>query len=320
MLGTGEYLAPEQASGGAVSPATDVYSLGVVLWELLTGDVPFVGDTFVAVAMRHVNEAPPDLRERRPDVPPRLAAAVDKALEKDPAQPLPVDGRVRHGAAGLPRRGRARSAPRRLWTTPARRSSRAPCAAPPRIAPAALSSASARLGAARACRCRRGVRCGRAARRCEPRQRRHAGGGAAGTAVQLHGVGDVYSDPDHPDTHGDTALQATDGSTATYWYTQTYGDQSSAGSRPGSASSSTRTAQSARSELTVTTRRRLHGGDPGRQLGVRAVRRSTRASQTVDGTTTFTLERQDRAVLRRLDHGAARRSGTRRSPKSPAKS
>src|SRR4051794_39302449 len=89
VLGTGEYLAPEQASGKPVSPATDVYSLGVVLWELLAGDVPFVGDNFVAVALRHVNEPPPHLRERRPDVTPRLEAAVERALAKDPGRRFP---------------------------------------------------------------------------------------------------------------------------------------------------------------------------------------------------------------------------------------
>ena len=89
VLGTGEYLAPEQASGKPVSPATDVYSLGVVLWELLAGDVPFAGENFVAVALRHVNEPPPSLRERRPDVSPRLAAAVERALAKDPARRFP---------------------------------------------------------------------------------------------------------------------------------------------------------------------------------------------------------------------------------------
>src|SRR5207248_6043719 len=89
VLGTGEYLAPEQASGKPVSPATDVYSLGVVLWELLAGDVPFEGENFVAVALRHLNEPPPDLRERRPDVSPRLAAAVECALAKDPARRFP---------------------------------------------------------------------------------------------------------------------------------------------------------------------------------------------------------------------------------------
>jgi serine/threonine-protein kinase len=61
-----------------------VYSLGVVVYELLTGDVPFPGENFVAIAMKHINEPPPDLLEKRPDVPLRLAAAVDRALEKDP--------------------------------------------------------------------------------------------------------------------------------------------------------------------------------------------------------------------------------------------
>src|SRR5262249_3041379 len=71
------------------TPATDVYSLGVVLYELLTGDVPFPGENFVAVAMKHLNELPPDVLERRRDIPMRLAAAVDRALEKDPALRFP---------------------------------------------------------------------------------------------------------------------------------------------------------------------------------------------------------------------------------------
>jgi eukaryotic-like serine/threonine-protein kinase len=86
VLGTSNYLSPEQASGKATTPSTDVYSLGVVVYELLTGDVPFPGENFVAIAMKHINDPPPDLLERRPDVPLRLAAAVDRALEKDPGR------------------------------------------------------------------------------------------------------------------------------------------------------------------------------------------------------------------------------------------
>jgi serine/threonine-protein kinase len=90
VLGTSNYIAPEQANGRHVEPRTDVYSLGVVLFELLDGEVPFPGDNFVSVAMKHVNEPPPDLVERRPDVPPRLAAAIDRALAKRPEDRFPT--------------------------------------------------------------------------------------------------------------------------------------------------------------------------------------------------------------------------------------
>jgi eukaryotic-like serine/threonine-protein kinase len=90
VLGTSDYIAPEQAQGQQVDEHTDVYSLGVVLYELLTSEVPFPGENFVAVAMRHINEPPPAIRDKRPDVPPRVEAAVQKAMAKDPADRFPT--------------------------------------------------------------------------------------------------------------------------------------------------------------------------------------------------------------------------------------
>jgi eukaryotic-like serine/threonine-protein kinase len=89
VLGTSNYIAPEQASGRRVDAQTDVYALGVVLFELLTGEVPFDGENFVAVAMRHINEPAPSVLTRRGDVPLRIVAAVDRALAKDPRQRFP---------------------------------------------------------------------------------------------------------------------------------------------------------------------------------------------------------------------------------------
>ncbi len=89
VIGTSNYIAPEQASGRAVDERTDIYSLGVVLFELLTGDVPFPGESFVAVALRHVHEEPPSVLELRPDVPSRVAQLVDRALAKDPDERFP---------------------------------------------------------------------------------------------------------------------------------------------------------------------------------------------------------------------------------------
>ena len=90
VLGTSNYIAPEQASGQPVDAHSDVYSLGAVLYELLAGDVPFPGENFVAVAMKHMHEPAPNLLEVRKDVPLRVAAAVDRALEKDPEQRFPT--------------------------------------------------------------------------------------------------------------------------------------------------------------------------------------------------------------------------------------
>ena len=89
VMGTSDYIAPEQARGAKATAQTDIYSLGIVLYELLTGEVPFTGDNFVAVAMRHINEPVPSVRERRPDISPRLDAAVRRALAKSPRDRFP---------------------------------------------------------------------------------------------------------------------------------------------------------------------------------------------------------------------------------------
>jgi eukaryotic-like serine/threonine-protein kinase len=84
VLGTSDYIAPEQARGDKVDQKTDIYSLGTVLYELLTGDVPYEGDNFVAVAMRHVNDPVPSVLDRRRDTPIRLDLAVRRAMAKNP--------------------------------------------------------------------------------------------------------------------------------------------------------------------------------------------------------------------------------------------
>jgi eukaryotic-like serine/threonine-protein kinase len=86
IVGTAQYLSPEQARGRAVGPQTDIYSLGVVLYEMLAGRVPFEGDSSVAIAMQHVSDPAPPLRALAPDVPESLALVVAHAMLKDPTQ------------------------------------------------------------------------------------------------------------------------------------------------------------------------------------------------------------------------------------------
>ncbi len=89
VLGTTDYVSPEQALGQPVTGQSDIYSLGIVLYELLTGEVPFTGDTPVAVAMRHVREDVPDVQRLRPEVSAATAAVVDRATAHDLARRYP---------------------------------------------------------------------------------------------------------------------------------------------------------------------------------------------------------------------------------------
>ncbi|MFF2811530.1 protein kinase [Streptomyces sp. NPDC058000] len=83
-IGSPAYMAPEQAMGGAVGPYTDLYALGVLLHELLSGEVPFAGSTALGVLHRHLHEEPVPVRRLRPDVPEALEALVLHLLRKDP--------------------------------------------------------------------------------------------------------------------------------------------------------------------------------------------------------------------------------------------
>ena len=85
IIGTAQYLSPEQARGAPVDQTSDLYSTGIVLFELLTGDVPFTGDSPVEIAMKHLAEVPPLPSEFRPDVPDDLDLVVVRALAKEPA-------------------------------------------------------------------------------------------------------------------------------------------------------------------------------------------------------------------------------------------
>jgi eukaryotic-like serine/threonine-protein kinase len=85
IVGTAQYLSPEQARGTAVDQRSDVYSLGIVLYELLTGTVPFGGDTPVEIAMKHLSAVPEPPSTRRPEIPRDLDLIVMRALAKDPA-------------------------------------------------------------------------------------------------------------------------------------------------------------------------------------------------------------------------------------------
>ena len=86
VLGTAHYISPEQAQGKDLTAASDIYSLGIVLYEATTGQLPFDGPDAVSVALKQVNDLPVPPREINPDIDPGLEAIIMKAMAKNPAE------------------------------------------------------------------------------------------------------------------------------------------------------------------------------------------------------------------------------------------
>jgi eukaryotic-like serine/threonine-protein kinase len=282
VLGTSNYLSPEQARGQTVTPATDVYSLGVVLYEMLTGEVPFPGENFVAVAMKHINDEPPSLLERRPDVPMRLVAAVDRALAKDPARrfasmdAFAAELRVCLAELGAPDADRTfiapspvlrESRPHRART--ARRGSRWPLW----LFLLALAAAAIAAGIFFAGRSSNGT------------SGTGHGSGTTGAVVAVNGAR-AYDPSGDGTEHDSAAPNATDGNASTYWDTEHY---SGGLAKPGVGLVLDAGAAKRLSSITVRsttpgfTAEILAGNTVGNTLKIDS------SKQTVGASTTFTL-------------------------------
>ena len=230
VLGTSDYVAPEQASGEQVDERTDQYSLGVVLYELLTGEVPYPGSNPMAVAMRHLRDPVPSARGKRSEVTPRVDAIVGRAMAKRPRDRYPS---MEAMAAAL----EAALAGERLDRRPDRDEDtgvlpRAPAAERPRPRPPLPRSGKPRwrivvillLATAALVAGLVAAETGRDGGLLPG----EGGGNASGAPVRLQAVSDY--DPDGDGTeHPEDVPAATDGNTSTYWTTESYGSFSKPG-------------------------------------------------------------------------------------------
>lgn len=130
VVGSVHYSSPEQATGSVVEATSDLYSTGVVMYEMLTGRVPFVGDTPVAVAMQHIQDAPPPIADFAPETPPAVIAVVMKALEKDPKRRFQT---AREMADALMRAKNGQLDPASIQLEPARPPVQQPAQPPVRV-------------------------------------------------------------------------------------------------------------------------------------------------------------------------------------------
>jgi serine/threonine-protein kinase len=232
VLGTTDYVSPEQALGHAVNGQSDIYSLGIVLWEMLTGDVPFHGENQVAVAMKHVREDLPDVQRVRPELSASVASVLDrmtsKKLERRYADAVTLEDDLEDALAiEAARAGRATGeATAVLRTLPASAQRRVPW----RLRVAKRAAIVAMLGVVAVALVLVLV-LGEAAQRVErgtgaPRAKPPAGNRTV--SVKRSSAHDY--DPAGDDTeHADEAPRAVDGDPGTAWSTETYSDHMIAG-------------------------------------------------------------------------------------------
>jgi len=221
VLGTSHYIAPEQARGEPVDAQTDVYSFGIVLYELLAGDVPYPGDSFLSVAMKHVNEPVPSVLERRPDTPLRLATLIERCMAKLPTErPASMDdvvSELESVRAELDAKDDG-EATMIVKAKPAPRPNRAPRR---RTTRRSFPVWPALLGALLLAGVIGGILLAN-------RDGSDPGADAA-DAVELQGVASFDPPPGDQEEHSERVQDATDGDPATYWTTERYNSFSKPG-------------------------------------------------------------------------------------------
>ena len=222
ILGTVTYLSPEQAKGEEPTAASDLYSLGVVMYELVVGRPPFQGETQIATAMKHIHEEPQPLRSLRADIPRSFEAVVMKALAKDPGRRYPDAAEMRRALEGV---GGGDSSSTQVFAPTRRPPS---TSAPSRgqggdlkwIAQV-LVGVLVLVAAVIAFSSLTNEDDGDA----DPRNGSNGSPGESASVLQIESVDDFDPHGSGQEEHGDDVGLARDGNESTAWTTETYNDQ-----------------------------------------------------------------------------------------------